>query len=73
MIVRNGLRSVAYGYGQSGLLDVRFIAAKADIQKGDVLTIARIAGVMAAKRTSELIPLCHPLPVRWRSPHPASR
>ena len=33
------------------------------IKKGDVLTIARIAGIMAAKRTSELIPLCHPLPV----------
>jgi cyclic pyranopterin phosphate synthase len=33
------------------------------IKKGDVLTIARIAGVMAAKRTAELIPLCHPLPL----------
>ena len=31
------------------------------IKKGDVLTVARIAGVMAAKRTAELIPLCHPL------------
>jgi cyclic pyranopterin phosphate synthase len=33
------------------------------IRKGDVLTVARIAGIMAAKRTSELIPLCHPLPL----------
>jgi cyclic pyranopterin phosphate synthase len=33
------------------------------IKKGDVLTVAQIAGVMAAKRTSELIPLCHPLPL----------
>lgn len=33
------------------------------LQKGDVLTVAQLAGVMAAKRTSELIPLCHPLPV----------
>jgi cyclic pyranopterin phosphate synthase len=33
------------------------------IKKGDVLTIAQLAGVMAAKRTSELIPLCHPLPL----------
>src|SRR4030066_1658272 len=33
------------------------------IKKGDVLTVAEIAGVMAAKRTSELIPLCHPLPL----------
>jgi len=33
------------------------------IRKGDVLGVARIAGIMAAKRTSELIPLCHPLPL----------
>ena len=33
------------------------------VEKGDVLSVARIAGVMAAKRTSELIPLCHPLPL----------
>ncbi len=31
------------------------------IKKGDVLTVAQLAGVMAAKRTAELIPLCHPL------------
>jgi cyclic pyranopterin monophosphate synthase len=36
---------------------------KGDAQKGDVLGTARIAGIMAAKRTHELIPLCHPLPV----------
>lgn len=33
------------------------------MKKGDVLQIARIAGIMAAKRTSDLIPLCHPLPL----------
>jgi cyclic pyranopterin phosphate synthase len=33
------------------------------VQKGDVLAVAKIAGIMAAKRTSELIPLCHPLPL----------
>jgi cyclic pyranopterin phosphate synthase len=33
------------------------------IKKGDVLTIAQIAGITAAKRTSDLIPLCHPLPL----------
>ena len=33
------------------------------VKKGDVLGVARIAGIMAAKRTSELIPLCHPLPL----------
>lgn len=32
-------------------------------KKGDVLGIARIAGIMAAKRTSDLIPLCHPIPL----------
>jgi cyclic pyranopterin phosphate synthase len=32
-----------------------------DLPKGDVLAVARIAGIMAAKRTSEIIPLCHPL------------
>jgi len=34
---------------------------KNEVEKGDVLAVARIAGVMAAKRTAELIPLCHPL------------
>lgn len=33
------------------------------VKKGDVLATARIAGIMAAKRTSDLIPLCHPLPL----------
>ena len=34
-----------------------------DLPKGDVLGVARLAGLMAAKRTSDLIPLCHPLPL----------
>lgn len=34
-----------------------------DHKKGDVLAVARIAGIMAAKKTAELIPLCHPLPL----------
>jgi len=33
------------------------------IAKGDVLGVARLAGIMAAKRTSELVPLCHPIPL----------
>ena len=41
-------------------LDLVFEGA---ISKGDVLSVARIAGIQAAKRTSELIPLCHPLPL----------
>ena len=37
------------------------LAVAGGIKKGDVLATARIAGIMAAKKTSELIPLCHPL------------
>ena len=33
------------------------------VAKGDVLTVAKLAGIMASKRTAELIPLCHPLPL----------
>ena len=33
------------------------------VKKGDVIATARIAGIMAAKKTAELIPLCHPLPI----------
>jgi cyclic pyranopterin phosphate synthase len=33
------------------------------IKKGDVLSVARVAGILAAKRTAELIPLCHPIPL----------
>lgn len=33
------------------------------LKKGDVLVVARLAGIMAAKKTSDLIPLCHPLPL----------
>lgn len=39
------------------------IVRKGDAKKGDVLGVARLAGIMAAKRTAELIPLCHPLPL----------
>jgi cyclic pyranopterin phosphate synthase len=39
--------------------------AAGDAPKGDVLGVARIAGIQAAKRTSELIPLCHPLPLTF--------
>ncbi len=34
-----------------------------ELAKGDVLEVARLAGIMAAKRTGDLIPLCHPLPI----------
>jgi cyclic pyranopterin phosphate synthase len=39
------------------------LAAGGGGKKGDVLTTARLAGIMAAKRTHELVPLCHPLPL----------
>jgi cyclic pyranopterin phosphate synthase len=39
------------------------IVRRGDAKKGDVLGTARIAGILAAKRTHELIPLCHPLPI----------
>jgi cyclic pyranopterin monophosphate synthase len=39
--------------------------AAGDMPKGDVVSTARIAGIQAAKRTSELIPLCHPLPLSF--------
>jgi rod shape-determining protein MreC len=44
-VVRSGLRSIAYGRGQSGVLDLRFMAANADVQKGDVLVTSGIDGV----------------------------
>jgi cyclic pyranopterin monophosphate synthase len=37
------------------------LIAAGEMKKGDVLAVARLAGIMAAKRTAELIPLCHPL------------
>jgi cyclic pyranopterin monophosphate synthase len=39
------------------------IVRKGQAKKGDVLAIARLAGIMAAKKTADLIPLCHPLPI----------
>jgi cyclic pyranopterin monophosphate synthase len=39
------------------------LIAQGGVRKGDVLTIAQLAGIMGAKRTPDLIPLCHPLPL----------
>lgn len=51
----------------TGRIDMNAEAASAIAQglvkKGDVLAVARVAGIMAAKKTPELIPLCHPLPL----------
>ncbi|NKE09350.1 cyclic pyranopterin monophosphate synthase MoaC [Kocuria subflava] len=43
--------------------DVVEMIFAADLPKGDALTVARVAGIMAAKKTPELVPLCHPLPI----------
>lgn len=45
------------------IADAAAAIAQGLVKKGDVLAVARVAGIMAAKRTSELIPLCHPLPL----------
>ena len=53
-------------YGNIGdvvVASVRKAQPGGTVKKGDVLGVARIAGIMATKRTSELIPLCHPLPL----------
>jgi cyclic pyranopterin phosphate synthase len=39
------------------------LIAAGELPKGDVLAVARVAGIMAAKRTADLVPLCHPLPL----------
>ena len=54
--------ATAAGYVRMSAETRRLIAEKA-MPKGDVFTVARVAGVLAAKRTGELIPLCHPLPL----------
>lgn len=43
--------------------EVYTVIVQGTAQKGDVLGVARLAGIMAAKKTSDLIPLCHPLPI----------
>nr|WP_268819439.1 cyclic pyranopterin monophosphate synthase MoaC [Arthrobacter ramosus] len=43
--------------------EVLTLLGAGDLPKGDALAVARVAGIMAAKKTPELIPLCHPLPI----------
>lgn len=55
-------RRVAIARGEIHMSRAAFdLVAQGEAAKGDVLGVARVAGIMAAKRTSELIPLCHPL------------
>jgi cyclic pyranopterin phosphate synthase len=55
-----GREAVAGGFVSMKKATLEMIK-KSTISKGDVLGVARVAGIMAAKRTSELIPMCHPL------------
>jgi cyclic pyranopterin phosphate synthase len=55
-------RAVAAGFVECAPVTVAALREKA-LPKGDVLTVARIAAIQAAKRTDELIPLCHSLPL----------
>lgn len=55
-------RAVAEGKLICARATIRALRKNA-LPKGDVLTVAQIAGIQAAKRTAELIPLCHPLPL----------
>lgn len=52
--------AIAQGFVYTSAETLRLIH-EGQMKKGDVLTIARIAGIMGAKRTAELIPLCHPI------------
>ena len=55
---------MAVAGGRIGMTALALAAIReGSAKKGDVLATARIAGIMAAKRTAELIPLCHPLPI----------
>jgi len=54
--------AIAKGFIRLGPETVRLIKEN-QVKKGDVLTVAQIAGIQAGKKTSELIPLCHPLPI----------
>jgi cyclic pyranopterin monophosphate synthase len=55
---------VARAEGRIRMSEAALAAIEAgDAKKGDVLGVARVAAIQAAKRTSELIPLCHPLPI----------
>jgi cyclic pyranopterin phosphate synthase len=57
-------RRVARAAGRIVMLPATLaLIARGDAKKGDVLGVARIAAIQAAKRTSELVPLCHPLPL----------
>src|SRR6478609_9149044 len=51
--------------------EVRDRIVAGSLPKGDVLAVARVAGIMAAKRTPDIVPLCHPLPLSMVEVEPA--
>jgi cyclic pyranopterin monophosphate synthase len=61
---KSATRREAHGYAFV-VLSPEVIQALPDNPKGDPLEVARIAGIQAAKRTAELIPMCHPLPLTF--------
>jgi len=58
---KNVTRRRAVARGRVSMSAAALAAARKGSAKGDVLQVARVAGIMASKKTSELIPLCHPL------------
>ena len=61
---KSATRREAIAEGFIAIAEPALYAIKSQsIAKGDVIAVARIAGIMAAKRTADLIPLCHPLPI----------
>ena len=56
--------ALATGYISVGP-QIMTCVTEGNVKKGDVLGVARVAGIMGVKKTSELIPMCHPLPMNW--------
>ena len=59
-----GVSVVVKGTMQGVVTDMDGNFTLENVKKGDVLGVARVAGIMGVKRTSELIPMCHPLPIQ---------
>ena len=55
--------ALATGYISVGS-QIMTCVTEGNVKKGDVLGVARVAGIMGVKKTSELIPMCHPLPIQ---------
>lgn len=60
---KNATARIAVAEGRIRMSPDAVAAVRGGAAKGDVLAVARVAGIMAAKRTADLIPLCHPLPL----------